>query len=510
MRKLIGLAAASAVVLAACGGTPESTETPVVEDTANAKTSVCSKEYVNNNPNWMTQKVGTQIAADPAQQDVSGLYTWQRVLYVGTLADSTDKVPVCGTVYKPTAGWTSGKMVAWTHGTVGLRPDCQPSHKEFSLAQAPDKGGIGTGLTELMQRGVMVVATDYYSGLGDFPYQTYANGVVEGRNTLEMVAAVNRENGNKPVQYAVWGHSQGGGASLWAGQLADKYMPTIGGGIDYRLVGVIGAAPASQFAYNPYVDRYKGASLGDRNEYNYIAINGVNAVPIGDILFSYVTVSWSALSDRIAKRNRGAFPADPTGVGQPSRLDAIATSKAIPVATDVANKFCLNVHDAASISALVKALAVFNRDATAPQPFFAPPWQGDFNPKKVVNSTPGIDSTCANPGTGQNLQWCKSLWFQMPGPYGRNDYDKTPQYQGQDVPVFLAQGTRDNIIWCMPPDQAQVAAEDCLTKQVMQSVEGNAAWTAKYYKDANHFQVMVDSLPDSMAFLRDVLGIQVA
>ena len=43
-------------------------------------------------------------------------------------------------------------------------------------------------------------------------------------------------------RFAVWGHSQGGHASLYTGELAASYAP------DLKLVGVAAAAPATYLA----------------------------------------------------------------------------------------------------------------------------------------------------------------------------------------------------------------------------------------------------------------------
>lgn len=46
------------------------------------------------------------------------------------------------------------------------------------------------------------------------------------------------------ARYAVWGHSQGGHAALFAGQLARSYLP------DLPLVGVAALAPATTLGEN--------------------------------------------------------------------------------------------------------------------------------------------------------------------------------------------------------------------------------------------------------------------
>ena len=98
------------------------------------------------------------------------------------------------------------------------------------------------GVTQLVEEGFVVVATDY-PGLGTIGPHPYLVGVSEGRAVLDSVRAAHElkevDAGNR---FVVWGHSQGGHAALWAGELAKSYAP------DLTLLGVATAAPASELA----------------------------------------------------------------------------------------------------------------------------------------------------------------------------------------------------------------------------------------------------------------------
>lgn len=60
---------------------------------------------------------------------------------------------------------------------------------------------------------------------------------------LDSVRAARRIVGaTASDRFVVWGHSQGGQATLFAGKLARSYAPEL------RLVGVAAAAPASELA----------------------------------------------------------------------------------------------------------------------------------------------------------------------------------------------------------------------------------------------------------------------
>jgi acetyl esterase/lipase len=64
--------------------------------------------------------------------------------------------------------------------------------------------------------------------------------VSEGRAVLDSVrAARDMPDAGASNRFAVWGHSQGGHASLYTGELAASYAP------DLKLVGVAAAAPAT-------------------------------------------------------------------------------------------------------------------------------------------------------------------------------------------------------------------------------------------------------------------------
>jgi pimeloyl-ACP methyl ester carboxylesterase len=85
------------------------------------------------------------------------------------------------------------------------------------------------------------VATDY-EGLGTPGEPTTYVGIAEGHAILDSVRAIKQLPGVArlgPVVIA--GHSQGGGAALWAAQLAHSYAP------DLNVRGVIALAPAAEF-----------------------------------------------------------------------------------------------------------------------------------------------------------------------------------------------------------------------------------------------------------------------
>jgi acetyl esterase/lipase len=124
--------------------------------------------------------------------------------------------------------------VAWAHPTTGVADKCAPS-----LSIVFDVLKTIPGLDDMVKRGFVVTATDY-PGLGTAGEHPYLVGVSEARAVLDSVRAARQIAGpTASNRFAVWGHSQGGHAALWTGELAAKYAPEL------KVVGVAAAAPAS-------------------------------------------------------------------------------------------------------------------------------------------------------------------------------------------------------------------------------------------------------------------------
>jgi acetyl esterase/lipase len=143
-------------------------------------------------------------------------------------------IPVSGAIFVPSGPAPAGgrNIIAWAHPTSGVVPPCAPS-------LMPDTAGLIWGLGQMLSQGYIVVATDY-PGLGTDGIHPYLIGESEGRAVLDSVrAARDWPEGGGSDRFAVWGHSQGGHAALYTGELAARYAP------DLKLVGVAAAAPAT-------------------------------------------------------------------------------------------------------------------------------------------------------------------------------------------------------------------------------------------------------------------------
>jgi acetyl esterase/lipase len=94
-------------------------------------------------------------------------------------------------------------------------------------------------VADLLKAGYVVAATDY-EGLGTPGLHPYLVGESEGRGVLDAARAAQHLSGaGAGRDVVIAGHSQGGHAALFAGELAGSYAA------DLHLLGVIAAAPAA-------------------------------------------------------------------------------------------------------------------------------------------------------------------------------------------------------------------------------------------------------------------------
>ncbi len=162
-----------------------------------------------------------------------GMKGW-RVLFDSTYADDRATV-VSGLVYAPDRPAPSGgwPVLSFAHPTTGLADRCAPS-------KAP--GILETTVASLTGQANMVMVASDYPGLGTDGLHPFLNGSSSGRSVLDATVAASNIDGLKLAPTTiVWGHSQGGHAALFAGQLAKSYTPSL------EVRGVVAGAPPSQF-----------------------------------------------------------------------------------------------------------------------------------------------------------------------------------------------------------------------------------------------------------------------
>jgi len=156
-----------------------------------------------------------------------------RILYRSTGLKG-EPIEVSGAIFMPPGKAPAGgrDVIAWAHPTSGVVEKCAPS-------LMPDTAGMIWGLQSMLAKGYIVVATDY-PGLGTPGIHPYLIGVSEGRAVLDSVRAARAmPHSSASNRFVVWGHSQGGHAALYTGELAKSYAPEL------ELRGVAAAAPAT-------------------------------------------------------------------------------------------------------------------------------------------------------------------------------------------------------------------------------------------------------------------------
>jgi pimeloyl-ACP methyl ester carboxylesterase len=122
-------------------------------------------------------------------------------------------------------------VVSWAHGTTGLADQCAPSKNGNTALELP-------WINELLSAGYVVAATDY-QGLGTPGVHPYLVGESEGRAVLDAARAARQLPTGAGKRVLVAGHSQGGHAALFAGEIAHEYAPEL------RVLGVAAGAPVS-------------------------------------------------------------------------------------------------------------------------------------------------------------------------------------------------------------------------------------------------------------------------
>lgn len=201
-------------------------------------------------PRNVPNEPGQLIRSERFTRDVPSNATAWRILYTTTRGDGSPAVS-SGIVVVPNEGIGYWPIVGWAHGTTGFAQQCAPS-----LQMHPFESGALYVLGQVINSGWALVASDYI-GLGTEGPHPYLIGRDGAHATLDAVRAARqlREAG-LGLKSVLWGHSQGGGAALWAGSLAEEYAP------DAWVEGIAGLAPASELPRMiSNLERVRGGSV---------------------------------------------------------------------------------------------------------------------------------------------------------------------------------------------------------------------------------------------------------
>ncbi len=161
--------------------------------------------------------------------------TGLRILYSTTRADGSAAVASAVVALPTAAAPSEGRtLLAWQHGTTGVARSCAPSLRANALSEHAIPG-----ISRMIDRGWAIVATDY-PGMGTAGRYPYLIGVGEGQATLDGLRALCQvDDAHASNRVMLWGHSQGGHATLWAAQIAADYAP------DLDVVGVAALSSAT-------------------------------------------------------------------------------------------------------------------------------------------------------------------------------------------------------------------------------------------------------------------------
>ncbi len=449
----------------------------------------------------------------------TGARVW-RILYVSTGVDETDLELICGLVALPVdgprefagSGGSSARMLAWSHGTIGLDQRCLPSSDPATHFWGKMPGGInaiswgsllgkhegkpsGGALQYALDQGWAVTASDYQ------PTDTYVMGKIAGANVLDAARAGSQladqifEDSPSRYQMMPWGHSQGGHAALWAGQLAESYLeattpsrPTA----SLDLAAVVALAPATNFLTDPELQ--PGTDLGDGLA-DWEMHQTIKLVPlpsqkfdlqIGPALFSYIFGSWEQYSQGPTPAQAAQFPAFPAAA---TELDesTVATNEGHQTISTV-EALCLGGPDALDVQT---ATAPYH-DAEAHRMLQPEMWNlpDEYEPGDDFRG--GVGKTCAGTADPSMEDWCDWIRWNMPGPLGDNPFPKIPSVDGNPVPILIGQGTYDQIIHCQVPEggdpEAVPDAANCMSRAYYESMAADA-----YCPDGNslgHLQLV--------------------
>jgi hypothetical protein len=474
----------------------DATATPV------APRNVCANANVGD---LADRKVGElldfeEITALDDPNFPSNARAW-RILYVSTTIDNLPKAAICGIVVAPAAAenialhhegdQVSARSIAWCHGTLGMTLRCQPSSQpEAEIWGATpyginvlswgseDAGDLHTGSPEngilagLIDAGWVVVASDYLTGLGGSDtLEPYASGKVEAANTIDNLRAAHQllqqvYPGYAPAAYDVipWGHSQGGHAALWTGQLLDAYTAATAnpGEPALRLSGVAAEAPGSNFIVQPdkQPDAAPATGMLDWLANAQMTLTGVSTpIPVAPFFLSYLVGTWAqfSASGTPAPDQMPAFPPD---LGELD-MTAIVMPDALQTVADVSD-ICWADGE--------KVVEYTSPYLTTPflQPAISDgPVMGDLQHGNL-----GI--TCAGDPDPEQAKWCAWLRYNLPGPLGEHAMAKLPRRGDALVPVLLTQGSGDTVVHCVATEGTEndlPSASDCMSVALYEAMQ---------------------------------------
>jgi dienelactone hydrolase len=199
--------------------------------------------FYESNLDFATKAPGAILKTEPIPAP-AGATAW-RVMYVSRTWDDR-LVPVTGIIVAPKEGTVRPRpILVWLHGTTGgarvAAPSLAPDPAQ-NLVQRSESAPIDYGvpyLTDLLAKGYVVVATDYY-GLGGPGVHQYIVGSTAARNGLDIARAARKlKDTHAGRDLLSFGWSQGGHAALFIAEEQPAYAP------EFHHKGAVAIAPAT-------------------------------------------------------------------------------------------------------------------------------------------------------------------------------------------------------------------------------------------------------------------------
>jgi uncharacterized membrane protein HdeD (DUF308 family)/alpha-beta hydrolase superfamily lysophospholipase len=238
-RAVIAIGAVALAVTTATVIAPLDTRTAVVDDFYAA-------------PRDTPDEPGRLVRAEPFTRDIPASAQAWRILYTTTGTDGGVRVASALVVVPLRTDETGDRpwpVIDWNHGTTGYAQHCAPS-----LQERPLWSGAMYVTRRVIAEGWAMVATDYI-GLGTEGPHPYLIGEPSAHASLDAVRAARElPEAELSLSTVIWGHSQGGGAALWAGSMARSYAPEL------WVKGIAALAPASDPL--ALVDRVSNVTAG--------------------------------------------------------------------------------------------------------------------------------------------------------------------------------------------------------------------------------------------------------
>lgn len=238
------LALLTGVVAAAALTTATASAAPVIDRSFGAPTPNLQADPFYTPPATIpVGEPGDVIRARPAKAGpptARALANAWQVMYLSTDGVGQRNV-VTGTILVP-----KGKDLA-TVPVVGLAPGTTGPAFKCAVSRFINSGAFYEQaiVNGLLKAGYAVAVTDY-EGYHENPETTYITGKAMGAALIDAVRAASRlpDSGlpASPSKVLFQGYSQGGGASMWAGQMEPTYAPEL------NLIGVSAGGVPSDLA----------------------------------------------------------------------------------------------------------------------------------------------------------------------------------------------------------------------------------------------------------------------